>query len=187
MKLRLIRNADAFSIITKTAAEYKIKVLDLRLLVRKIKPSQDIVNHHQRLFNTKNAVFPFHQTKITQHLIPAGAANAQIPVHSGILPKQVFSVLLKHSGFIPDETKNPFVFPHNNLTSFVYKLNGLQLSDRFDLNFDTNQYIRAYRNLIDSIGVGSGNAGCDLTLADFKTGACILALDLTPDFCSKYK
>ena len=35
-------------------------------------------------------------------------------------------------------------------------------------------------------GIGSGNSGCALSLADFKTGCCILALDLTPDMCSKY-
>ena len=136
MKIRLIRNSDAFSIITKTKGNFKIKVLDLRLLVRKIKPSQEIVNLHQKLFNAADAVFPFRQSKITQHLIPEGIANSQILVSSGILPKQVFSVLLKHENFIPDETKNPFKFANEGLTSFVFKLNGLQLTDRFDVDFE---------------------------------------------------
>ena len=39
---------------------------------------------------------------------------------------------------------------------------------------------------LDAIGIGSGNSGYALFLADFKTGCCILALDLTPDMCSKY-
>ena len=64
MKLRLVQNHDAFSIITETAADYKIKVLDLRLVVRKIKLSQDILNHHQRLWKSQNAVFQFHQVKV---------------------------------------------------------------------------------------------------------------------------
>ena len=64
MKLRLVRNHDAFSIITETAADYKIKILDLRLVARKIKPSQDVLNHHQRLWKSQNAVFQFHQVKV---------------------------------------------------------------------------------------------------------------------------
>ena len=63
--------------------------MDLRLVIRKIKPSDDIVNHHQRLWNTQDAVFQFHQAKISQHLIPAGVASSQISLVSGILPKQV--------------------------------------------------------------------------------------------------
>ena len=93
MKLRLIRNQDAFSIITETAGQYRIKVLDLRLVIRKIKPSQNVLDHHQRLWKSQNAVFQFHQAKISQHLIPTGVASAQIPIVSGVLPKQVRSSL----------------------------------------------------------------------------------------------
>ena len=85
----MVRNDDAFSILTETAADYKIKILDLRLVIRKIKPSEDIVAHHRRLWNTQDAVFQFHQAKISQNLIPAGVASVQIPIVSGILPKQV--------------------------------------------------------------------------------------------------
>ena len=59
MKLRLIRNQDAFSIITETAGQYKIKVLDLCLVIRKIKPGQNVFDHHQRLWKSQNAVFQF--------------------------------------------------------------------------------------------------------------------------------
>ena len=89
MKLRLICNHDAFSIITETAGQYKIKILDLRLIVRKIKPSQDVLAHHQRFWKNQDAVFQFHQTKIMQHLIPTGVASTQISLTSGVLPKQV--------------------------------------------------------------------------------------------------
>ena len=61
MKLRLVPNHDAFSIITETAADYKIKILNLCLIVRKIKPSQDVLDHHQRLWKSQDAVFQFHQ------------------------------------------------------------------------------------------------------------------------------
>ena len=94
-KLRLVRNQYAFSIITETSADYKIKILDLRLVVRKIKPSDEIVSHHQKLWNTQDALFQFHQAKISQHLITAGVASAQISIVSGVLPKQV-RLLLKN-------------------------------------------------------------------------------------------
>ena len=96
-------------------------------------------------------------------------------------------MLIKHQNFTPDETKNPFLFENHSLTSYVYKLNGLQVSDRIEVDFNKNKYLRAYRSLIDAIGIGSGNSGCALTLASYKTSSCILALDLTPDMCSKFK
>ena len=61
---------------------------------------------------------------------------------------QVFSVLIKHENFTPNETKNPFLFENHSLTSYVYKLNGLQVSDRIEVDFDQNKYLRAYRSLI---------------------------------------
>ena len=39
---------------------------------------------------------------------------------------------------------------------------------------------------MDAVGIGSGNMGNSVTLADYKSSNFILPLDLTADFCSEY-
>ena len=55
-----------------------------------------------------------------------------------------------------------------------------------EVDFDQNKYLRAYRELMDAVGIGSGNMGNSVTLADYKSSNFILPLDLTADFCSEY-
>ena len=61
--------------------------------------------------------------------------------------------MIKHENFTPNEVKNPWLFQHHNLTSYCYKLNGLQVSDRIEVDFEKNMYLRAYRELIDASGM----------------------------------
>ena len=70
VKIRLICNEDNFSIISdKTGSPYKIK-LDprLRLIVRKIQPSLEMLAYHKRLFATKKQFFPSINVKLQQGL-----------------------------------------------------------------------------------------------------------------------
>ena len=94
--------------------------------------------------------------------------------------------MIKHENFTQNEEKNPFLFENHSLTSYCYKLNCLQVSDREEVDFDQNKYLRAYRELMDAVGIGSGNMGNSVTLADYKSSNFILPLDLTADFCSEY-
>ena len=190
VKIRLIRNEDNFSIISdKTGSPYKIK-LDprLRLIVRKIQPSLEMLAYHKRLFATKKAVFLINQCKITTRLIGRGEQTVDLQsVASGILPSQMMLVMVDHAAYSSSLKMNPFHFKNFGLTNLTFKVNGEAVpSDGFKMNFETGDYVRLYKNLLESIGCSNGNNATDLSFEDFKSNSCILSYDGSADMCNMY-
>ena len=186
VRLRFIRNQDSFSIITDKTG-YKIKVNPkLKLLVRKIIPSDDLIAAHQRLFKGNKAKFPFSQSKITSHLIAKGVETVDLQqIARGVLPSQIFLVMVDHTAYSSNLKMNPFHFQNFDLSNIVFKVDGENVPpDGFKVDFDTGDYMRLYRNLLDCVGVSSDNTGIDLNLEDFKTGCCIVGYSRCPDLCN---
>ena len=186
VKLRFIRNQDSFSLITESEAKYKIKVNPkLKLVVRKILPSEDLLSAHQRLFKSKTAKFPFSQSKITSHLVGKGVETVDFQVCRGVLPSQIFLFMVDHKAYSSNIKMNPFHFQNFNLTNVVFKVDGENVPlDGFRVDFETGDYTRLYRNLLDCVGVASDNTGIHLKMEDFKSGCCIIAYSRCPDLCN---
>ena len=188
VRLRFIRNQDSFSIITdKSGVNYKIKVNPkLKLVVRKIIPSDDLIDAHQKLFKSGNAKFPFSQSKISSHLVARGVETVDLQsVARGVLPSQIFLFMVDHTAYSSNLKMNPFHFQNFGLSNIVFKVDGENVPlDGFRVDFDTGDYMRLYRNLLDCVGVASDNTGIYLNLEDFKTGCCIIGYSRCPDLCN---
>lgn len=188
VKVRLLRNSDAFSILATTPADYKIKILNLELEIKKIVPSQNILKQHEMLFKNSKAKFAFNQTKMTHHLVSKGTQNITIPqICSGILPKTVFVFQVDHIAFNGSENTNPFIFSPFGLQNIIFKVNGQHFpSDPYNLNFSNDDCIRAFSDLYHAIGIGTDNASCDIKFDDFKKNCAIFAYDGNPDGCNGF-
>ena len=189
VKIRMIRNLDNFSIISnKDGSPYKIKLNPLmKLIVRKIQPTIELVASHKRLLNSKQAQFPFYQSRITSHLVPRGEQRVDLQsiANGGILPCQIFIVLVDHLAYSGNLKKNPFHFQNFGLRNFSFKINGENVpADSFRVDFDNGDYMRLYRNLFECIGIANDNAACGISLEEFKTGCCIIAYESSPDLCN---
>ena len=186
IKLRFIRNQDSFSIITDGETKYKIKVYPkLKLIVRKIVPSEALLAKHQKIFKSTSAKFPFRQSKITSHLVPAGVESVDLQLCRGILPSQLFLCLIDHRAYSSNIKLNPFHFQNYSVSNICFKVDGENVPlDGFKVDFGSGDYLRLYRNLLDCIGVASDNVGIDLTMEDFRSGCCVIAYSRSPDLCN---
>ena len=186
IKLRFVRNQDSFSIVTESATKYKIKVYPkLKLIVRKIVPSEELLAKHQSLFKNNSAKFPFCQSKITTHLVAKGVEFVDLQLCRGVLPSQILLCMLDHRAYNSNIKINPFHFKNYDLSNVCFKVDGENaLLDGFKLDFDSGDYMRLYRNLLDCVAVGSDNAGIHLTMENFKSACCIVAHSRSPDLCN---
>ena len=125
LKLVFSRQRDDFVIMAKTN-EYKVKIKDLQLSVRKVKVAPTTVNiHNDRFRNGALAIYPFHQAKLVHFTIPANVQNYSFEtLDGGQLPQQIFVAFTDEDSFSGKLTKNPYHFKHYNLSSFVFKVNG---------------------------------------------------------------
>ncbi|CAF1124510.1 unnamed protein product [Brachionus calyciflorus] len=104
-------------------------------------------------------------------------------------PNKKFSIRInevENTSHTGDSTKNPFNFQNFNLTSLDVKIDGQSITyaSEIKLNFDNNNYLRAYNSLFENIDRQLFITGNNISREDFKNGYCLFAYDLSPDLCS---
>lgn len=80
---------------------------------------------------------------------------------------------------------NPFVFKNHDVQNITFKVRG-ELYPRvpYDLNFQENDFHRAYMDYMHAIGVGRSNNSPNITMEAYKKYCTIFALDLESDSCN---
>lgn len=126
LKVILTRNSDKFCILadkTTNQIQYKIKIIDLKLSIRKVRVSQEIMLKHMEQFKVSDALFPFHKAKITTHTIGSGVSQVEInDICTGPLPQQLCIGMVDHEAFTGTQKSNPFVFEPFDCNGFVFKV-----------------------------------------------------------------
>jgi hypothetical protein len=187
IKLKLIRNTDNFSIIA-AEGKYKIKIKDLKLSVRKVKVDSAQVARHAQQFRNGPVIFPFNQSRISTYVIPSGVDSQTLSnVCHGALPSQIIVGFVDNAAFNGSLTGNPFLFEHQSINNFVFKVNGVNCpSTPYAPNFADDNYFKEYNALNEAIGVAGENAGVNVTSDHYKNSLALFALDLSPDMCNNF-
>ena len=103
--LTLTRNPEAFCLMTDqaNAGQYKIVIKRIRLIVRKIFPSNQVIDREADFFNSyRKAYIPYTHTVLTNRLLPAQTMTHTFRDVCGTLPtlpKQLFVFMVDHTAF----------------------------------------------------------------------------------------
>ena len=94
----------------------------------------------------KRAKIPFNQSRLTHHLLNAGSQTMIIPhITPSIIPKQIYIFQVNYLSFNSTLKTNPNYFPHNNIGSVNFKVDGTDvLAERYNLNFTTGDVLPVY-------------------------------------------
>lgn len=188
LSITIYKNTDNFFLhAKKDNGTYKYKVSDLRLFVRHISLMPVISAAIMARAQKEMILFPFNKTTITRHAFSNGLNNAIIPnLIRGSIPKSlVFFMTEEDSADILK--KNPYNFQHFDLSSALIRFNGKEIpSERYNLDFENDRYVRLFRDLYDNIGVLHDDTGAFVDFENFKGGYCFIAFDLTPDMCNGF-
>ena len=190
MKLKLTRNNDAFSILSSASIDLSVKIHSLNLLVYRMQPSVALLRLHEKIFSSKNALFPVTKSVCRKYTVPAGLSSANTPnIIHGTLPRQIVIGFVLADALNGDYSLNPFHFNHFNCISIALRVNGEQIPSKgYRPNFEKRIVRRELRALYDNIGINSpgDNVGCEINVDDFVGGYTLFCFDLTPDRCNGY-
>ena len=184
IRIRLVRNKDSFCLMSNVVgAAFKVRILDCKLYVRKVKLSPSVFLAHAKALERGNVKFPIRRVICKTFTIPRGNLDAsQESLFSGQLPTRIVIGCVDNDAFNGTYTKNPFNFKHMHLSQLKVYLDGQQQSVKpLEINFATNQYINAYATLFMGTGKWMRDEGNEISREDFTGGYALYAFDLTPD------
>ena len=116
---------DDFLILNEDAKKYTVKIHDLSIEYRSVEVAKETFDRHENRFKTMNAIFPYHKVKLTHFTIPQNVQEYTIEnLITGTLPQQIYVAFVLDESFSGKPSKNPYVFEHFDLNSFVFKING---------------------------------------------------------------
>ena len=186
IRVRLVRNKDSFCLMSSVqGAAYKVRILECKLYVRKVKLSPSVFLAHAKALERGNVKFPIRRAVCKTFTIPRGNLDAsQESLFSGQLPTRLVIGCVDNDAFNGIYAKNPFNFKHMNLTQLKVYLDGQQQSVKpLEINFANNQYINAYATLFLGTGKWMRDEGNQISREDFAGGYALYAFDLTADLC----
>jgi hypothetical protein len=184
IRVRLVRNKDAFCLMSPVqGAAYKVKILECKLYVKKVKLSPSVFLAHAKALERGNVKFPIRRAICKTFTIPRGNLDAtQESLFSGQLPTRIVIGCVDNDSFNGSYAKNPFNFKHMNLSQLKVYLDGQQQSVKpLEINFANHQYINAYATLFMGTGKWMRDEGNQISREDFAGGYALYAFDLSPD------
>ena len=187
MRIRLIRNKDAFCLMAAAGSTFKVKILDCKLYVRKVKISPSVFIAHNKALEGGNAKYPIRRAVCKTYTIPAGNLNqTQENLFTGQLPTRIVIGCVDNDAFNGRYVKNPYNFKNYDLNQLKVYLDGQQHSViPIEPNFTTNNYITAYANLFAGTGKLMKDEGTAIRREDFRAGYVLYAFDLTADLAEE--
>ena len=189
IKFKLHRNKNAFSLMSSTAdANYKVKITDASLLVRRIRLNPRTTLLHAKTLETETAKYPIRRVVTSSFSIPKGQLSfTRESLVIGQLPKRIVIGCVSNIAFNGSYAKNPYNFIHCDLNSIGLFANSEQvpwkpLKPKFTGN--NPNYILAYQTLFSGTNSMFRDTGNYITREDYGRGYTLYAFDLTPDMSS---
>jgi hypothetical protein len=180
MRVRLFPTQNAFRLMTKSAHQYQVKIVDIYLKVCKVAVSPEVILAHNEILQTKPAVYPYYKSALKSFTVPQGQYTASVedPFQS-VLPSKLYVFFVSAAAFNGDYRKNPFFYQHYNIQSAAFYVDGLSVPNQpLKMDFAHRDFIVAYNSLLDTAGKTEANTPFDISPSRFSDGFTILAFNL---------
>lgn len=188
VRLRLTRSSDDFVLSHDSVLNtWKIDLIKAVLYVRRVKVHPTITKAHNLGLQTKNAIYPYHRTKVISFTIPKGSSSffKDNLFSTSILPKMVVIAMVNGRAFAGDIKHDAIAFQDNGVSRVELLRDGQSLPYRrgYSVDFAKGIYTDVYvRSVLQNLNLIHTNMK-SVNLSTFHdAGACYFVFNLTPDF-----
>ncbi|MES9881407.1 MAG: hypothetical protein ABW185_11055, partial [Sedimenticola sp.] len=188
VKLKLYRSSAAFCLCSgETAPGYVIDIIDIYLLVRKVRVNPAVIYGHSEMLKTTNAKYTFTRSQCRVQSIAVGSTSFHWEnMFMNQRPNRVVIGFVKSKAVSGDYKSNPFDFSNCGIQSICLFVDGVPVGGNpLKLDFeakDGTAVTRAYNNIFLTTGKWNCNIGNSITRTDFASGYTLFAFQLEPDF-----
>src|SRR6266536_5161155 len=186
MRIRLVRSRDAFCLMS-TGTPYKVKIVECKLHIRKVKLRPSIYIAHAKTLEKGNAKYPIRRVVCKTFTVHSGNLDiVQESLFAGQLPTRVVIGCVENEAFNGSYIRNPFNFKHFDLSQIKLYLDGQQQTIKpLEPNYANHQYVDAYMSLFSGTGKLQKDEGNYIAREDYPGGYTLYAFDLTPDLADE--
>uniref|UniRef100_A0A6V7J919 Uncharacterized protein n=1 Tax=Bracon brevicornis TaxID=1563983 RepID=A0A6V7J919_9HYME len=185
MRLRFVRAKDSFCLIDATQKNFKVKLVDACLLVRRAKLNPAVLLGHAKSPSKTTAKYPLTRVEVKSFVLHRGTTGETIDnAILGQLPKRVILGFVDNAAFNGNKDKNPFDFQNWGINFLSLYVDGVQVPGRPLMpNFDSDCHLDAesHNTLFSGTGIHFADHGMDISRGEYRDGYCLFAFDLTPD------
>ena len=184
LKIKLYPSANNFILTTpapqNNAAQvnYKINILDARMLIHTIHASESVIREHEKLLQNHFAFNPLLNVTMKIISVPRGQTSTmQDNIYLGNLPAKIALAMVTDESMVRGYQQNPFNFHYFNLNYLALYANGELIPNRpYQPNFEQNFYIKDYQSLFD----GKWGSSCIIDRYDYAHGYTMWLFTLIP-------
>lgn len=184
MKLRFHPNQQSF-ILWTDGTDYKLKLLEVKLLVRYVNVEPKLLLEHQKILDKGvTCKYVFDRVSQRQFQLSVGDLSKHFEnLFLNKVPAQILICLVSSAAFNGSLNTNPFYFGHYNLSNIRLAVDNIPIPRAPQkLNFEGNIYLEAYHNLFRSLNYTDiDDSNIDLTINDFKNGYSIFCFSTSPE------
>ena len=160
--------------------KYKFEIRDLRLFVKTLNLHDGLALDIARKLDIQPARYGLRRTMIKSLLISKGDTEFNANLYIEEVPRRLVLALIANDAFIGNKNKSPFNFEHFNVREVNVYCNGrVYPATPYNLDYATNNYVRAYHDMQENIGTAWSVESNGIDYAMFKTGWCIYVFSLT--------
>ena len=184
VQLELHRNSDQFCLLSfDENANYKIVVRELIWYVKRVQLSPSVHLAIENNLMKNHAKYPVRRVATTKMHVSEGRHNVPTSsIFEGQIPRRIIIGFVPSENYFGKYSKNPFVFSPCSVTEIYVQAGGRTYPrEVLKTDFGRGMYVRAYLNLIDTLGLTATNRNNYITLKDFGTRSCFFAFDLSAD------
>jgi hypothetical protein len=185
LRLELHKNRDPFNLLCygANAPAYKLKIVDMRWKVWKVRPSEEFSLALETVVQTEPMRYPIRRIQINSIHVDAGRRSAPNNVLiTGQLPRRMIIGMVNTNAFHGAYDENPFNFEHFNISSINLLVSGRTIpSYAIPIDFANNLYLRHYKELMSVLEMSETNIGNSIGKARYISGSTFFGFDLSPD------
>lgn len=182
MRIKLIRNSDAFSLMGTRDSQFALKITSASLFVKKVTVSPAVRLGHAAALMKGNALYPLSRFSVKTYSIPENSRICnQENLFLGAMPKYVVLGMVHHDAFTGRRDLSPFNFRHNDVEYLALCQDGRQVPTKaFQPQFDRGNSVREFYHMFSATGRHLKDLPLSIDRREFNEGYALFAFNLEP-------
>ena len=172
------RAPSSMYLMAKSGSNYKMKILDAHLLIKRLMLTESALAKHHQLLAKKGFICDLESYYTKTKTIPKGTESTDWMPFTGKLPKRIFFWQIKYDAFHGKTDNNPYNLQTLDLDKFQCYVNGtcLPVNTGFT-KIENNHWLQLYQFSAKAIS----SPTLDISSFDYSHGYMIIVVDLSAD------
>ena len=175
------RAPTSFCLLAEKGKEYKIRILDAKLQVNRVRLFENAHKSFERTLSSKGFFYPGTNPVLRTKTVSKGDQNIDWTPFTGKLPQRIYIFMTTQEAYNSQQDKNPFNFGTFGLNKLQVFLNGRSVphSQGISTLSSGSEYLKFYMMTLNSI---NSPETFNISFLDYVQGFFIVAIDVSSDF-----